>query len=223
MVAWFRDRCPKETPRNEAVLVAVELLTVGRLLDAFNPTTGTWRCFLIAVMAVPARLLIVGRTLTWAELIGAMIALASRKAWRTAPPFVIACLLCAAVLLKGLSPAGGIQAAPGFQWVPFAPLISANWDLATAVLLRKAFWYGSAVWLLRAAGVRFRIAGGVVAALLGGVEWAQTYIPGHVPEISDPLVALLMAFTLAAMERNEAASPVRFQVPEQNQANAQQQ
>ena len=44
-----------------------------------------------------------------------------------------------------------------------------------------------------------------VAVFLAGIEWIQCYLPGHVPEITDPLMALGcgIAFQLAARQKQE--------------------
>jgi len=51
-------------------------------------------------------------------------------------------------------------------------------------------------WLARAA-----IA---VAVLLGAIEVIQIHLPGRVAEITDPLLALLLAITLGLLDRSES-------------------
>jgi VanZ family protein len=67
--------------------------------------------------------------------------------------------------------------------------------------LRKCFWYGSAIWLLRAAGWRLARAAVAVALLLGAIEVIQIHLPGRVAGITDPLLALILAVTLGLSER----------------------
>jgi len=69
--------------------------------------------------------------------------------------------------------------------------------------LRKCFWYGSAIWLLRAAGWRLARAAVAVALLLGAIEGIQIHLPGRVAEITDPLLALILAVTLGLSERSQ--------------------
>jgi hypothetical protein len=52
------------------------------------------------------------------------------------------------------------------------------------------FWYATAVWALRRCGLSLGASGVVVALLLGGIEIVQRHMPVHVPEITDPLLAL---------------------------------
>jgi len=67
--------------------------------------------------------------------------------------------------------------------------------------LRKCFWYGSAIWLLRGAGWRLARAAVAMALLLGAIEVIQIHLPGRVAEITDPLLALILAMTLGLSER----------------------
>jgi len=67
--------------------------------------------------------------------------------------------------------------------------------------LRKCFWYGSAIWLLRAVGWRLARATVAVALLLGAIEVIQIHLPGRVAEITDPLLAVILAATLGLSER----------------------
>ena len=61
----------------------------------------------------------------------------------------------------------------------------------------------STVWLLRAAGWRLARAAIAVAVLLGAIEVIQIHLPGRVAEITDPLLALLLAMTLGLLDRSE--------------------
>jgi hypothetical protein len=73
--------------------------------------------------------------------------------------------------------------------VAFGGFLRAPWDFGLLTLLQKFFWYGSAVWLLRAAGWRLARAVIVLAVLLGAIEVIQIYLPRRVAEITDPLLA----------------------------------
>jgi hypothetical protein len=72
---------------------------------------------------------------------------------------------------------------------------------AALVLLRKAFEYGSLVWLLRASGMRYWSAGIWVAAGLLLLETLQRYMPNRQPEITDALLAGVLALILWGSER----------------------
>jgi VanZ family protein len=57
---------------------------------------------------------------------------------------------------------------------------------------------------LRAAGWRLARAAIAVAVLLSAIEVIQVHLPGRVAEITDPLLALLLAMTLGLLDRSES-------------------
>jgi hypothetical protein len=89
-----------------------------------------------------------------------------------------------------------------FSWTPFAGTLESSRASAIVIITRKAFDYGALVWALRYAGMPYVRAGLAVAAMLGVTEAIQTYLPGRTPEITDPLLALLMMLALAAVGRS---------------------
>jgi VanZ family protein len=81
----------------------------------------------------------------------------------------------------------------------------ADRQLGLAELLRKMFVYGSAIWLLRTSGVALTIAAVGVATALGAIEIVQRYLPGRTAEITDPLLALGIAYALSLAARTRAS------------------
>jgi VanZ family protein len=69
------------------------------------------------------------------------------------------------------------------------------------VLIEKIFYYGTAIWLLRAAGAGLARSVSVVAVVLASIEIAQIHLPGRTPEITDPILAVLIGFVLAMLSR----------------------
>jgi 8-oxo-dGTP diphosphatase len=65
--------------------------------------------------------------------------------------------------------------------------------------MAKLFWYGAAVWVLRRLSLGWLVSGAAAASLLTAIEITQRYIPPHISEITDPLMALLIAAFLAAL------------------------
>jgi hypothetical protein len=55
--------------------------------------------------------------------------------------------------------------------------------------------------MLRESGYSFLRPGIAVAVMLGGVEWIQRYLPGRTPEITDPLLAILLALFMWLLEQ----------------------
>ena len=111
-------------------------------------------------------------------------------------------LIVLLLILRGLVPYHWSSVANPFSWVPFRGSLAANRDSGLLTLFQKCFWYGSAVWLLRAAGWRLARAAVVMALLLGAIEVIQIHLPGRVAEITDPLLALIMATSLGLLDRS---------------------
>ena len=54
------------------------------------------------------------------------------------------------------------------------------------MLLKKSFWYGAAVWTFHEAGQGYLSLPSASPFCLSALEWTQRYLPGRMPEISDP-------------------------------------
>jgi 8-oxo-dGTP diphosphatase len=117
------------------------------------------------------------------------------RSWRWA--VAAACYL--AILYRGLSPFVFVTRANPFDWVPFQAFLLADWSKVLPILFSKLFWYAAAVWVLHRLGRSWPLSGGVAAAFLLAIEIAQRHIPPHVPEITDPAMALLLAGVFAAL------------------------
>ena len=181
----------------------VEWLIVAQLLESVLGAKRTRRLYPLLLLILPAKLFIAGRTVTWAELAGAVLAyicsyLLSGYQWRTA---LAAGLIVLLLLVRGLAPHHWSSVANPFSWIPFSGFLAADREFGMLTFLRKCFWYGSAIWFLRAAGWRLARAAVAVALLLGAIEVIQTHLPGRVAEITDPLLALILAVTIGLSER----------------------
>jgi glycopeptide antibiotics resistance protein len=104
--------------------------------------------------------------------------------------------LVAVVLLLGVSIglAGLVPLAIGdgqpFHWIPFAGSLGSDPIHNIPPLIEKCFLYGSLVFLTRYLGVSLRTTCWLVGGYLLALEWAQQWLPGRTPEITDPLLAL---------------------------------
>jgi VanZ family protein len=157
----------------------------------------------LSVLAVPAQFLILSRQPVPSDLLGAIVGF-TLFAWRSRTKPVTqfeAWVFIALIAVRGLAPFRFAPAAAPFTWIPFGGMLEADWQFAVMVMLEKIFWYGSAVWLLRAAGMRMRYAMAAVAAVLAAIEIAQMRLPGRVAESTDPILAILMSFVLIILSR----------------------
>jgi len=175
----------------------VEWLAVARLVEAAFDKRWRSRIYFAIWILIPARMLIGGRTTIAAELAGAALAYVvwhyglqdfSRRAQ------ILAVLFTSLIIFRGLAPYHFTHTAAPFSWVPFRALFAADRLAAMTIFLGKTFAYGTFVWLLRDSGWRMRYAAVVAAATLSAIEAAQMFLPGRVPEITDPLIALFLAW-----------------------------
>jgi VanZ family protein len=158
----------------------------------------------LALLAIPLKLFIAQRTMTGSEAAGALLAVACwlivRKFQR--PQLAAGVLSLAAIVAAGLVPFHWTGAPQSFTWTPFLAMLQAPWETAFLILLQKSFLYGSAVWLLRESGRGWLIGSLLVAVPLAIVEGIQIYLPGRTAEVTDPLMALLLGFSLMLLERH---------------------
>lgn len=104
-----------------------------------------------------------------------------------------------AILLVELAPFHFTRQVAPFSWIPFGASFENERWAALVILLRKTFLYGAAIWLLVRSGYGYLVAGGALAVALFILETVQRYLPGRTPEITDPLIALVMTTALWAV------------------------
>ena len=175
---------------------AAEWLAVALAMEAFFGRMRP-RWLLAAMACLPLRLFIAERSVTLSEALGAALALLfwsllPERRRLTAGVF----LLASATVLRELSPFHFAEMPHPFSWIPFAATFESDRQSATVVVLRKAFEYGALVWLFRAQGISYARAAVAVAGSLAVLEAVQRYLPGRTPEITDSVLALLMALAL---------------------------
>ena len=108
---------------------------------------------------------------------------------------VLTALLATSIALSALSPGKG-QAVQDLSWIPFSGFLQGSLITNIASLIEKCFLYGSLLFFLRYLGLSIIKACLLVAPALFALEWIQQTIPGRTPEITDPLLALLLAGAL---------------------------
>jgi VanZ family protein len=178
----------------------VEWLVVAQLLENVLGVERTRRLFPLLLVVLPAKLLVAGRIVTCSEIAGAVLACR----WYFLSGYPKRKAVVGGLIVRGLAPYHWSRIANPFSWVPFGGFLRTEWDFGLLTLLQKSFWYGSAVWLLRAAGWRLARAAIAVAVLLGAIEVIQIHLPGRVAEITDPLLALILAMTLGLLDRSDS-------------------
>jgi|GEM_PF-180305 len=173
---------------------------MGMFLAAAIPMRPSPELYLLACWA--AHLLFFGASAWPVEIAGVLIVLSAtmpERSLRWRGTIAVLCYL--ALLYRGLAPFHFVSTPAPFNWRPFEAFIYDRREDAIRILLAKLFWYGAAVWVLQRLKIGWSAAGAVAASVLIAIEGAQRYIPQHVSEISDPLMAVLIAAFFAALPR----------------------
>ena len=181
-------------------------LTVGSLIESFGGRRRGWLLFPLFIAAVlSAKVVIVGKTLSAAEIGGAAIALA---VWLLLAISVSARIRvdrhCPAVLRLYPSRAAGAvpvqRLRPGVR-LDTIPQLSVRLGRGQHnVLSRKGLSLRRPDMVARKSGLRSGVSTILVAIMLFAASWAETYLPGRSAEITDALMALLIGIIIAVVK-----------------------
>ena len=130
-------------------------------------------------------------------------------------PLPAALLLAAAIAVSGLAPFEFRGTPAPFHWVPFHGFLGGSMLVNAASILEKTFLYGSLLLLLVRAGLPRAAALAAGVTLAAAIEVAQTRFARHLPEVTDPLLVLLVGWLLGALAGSDASPYDGF--PEENQ------
>lgn len=178
-------------------------LTVGSLIEAVGGRRRGWLHFPLFIAAVlAAKVVIIGKALSAAEIAGAAVALAvwlllavSVSARIRAAGTVL--LFSAYIVAERLEPFQFSAYGRAFGWIPFHSFLYGSVEVNITSFLEKAFLYGALIWLLDKSGLRPGVSTILVVILLFATSWAQTYLLGRSAEITDALMALLIGTIIA--------------------------
>jgi VanZ family protein len=181
---------------------ALAWLAAGNLFRAGALRPARWLTA-ISVILIPAQFFIVDRQPAPAELAGAVVGAAcfsifwqKRNVYGSAYWKILAWTFLATIIVRGLAPFRFLSAPVPFSLIPFSGFLNMYWQPGIQEMAQKSFWYGTAIWLMRASGLKSRTTTALVAAVLLLIEIAQTHIPGHTAEITDPLWAIFAGWAL---------------------------
>ena len=184
------------------LLTAASWFAAGSLLAAAGVRSPRkWLTYLLVL--VPAQFAIMNRFPAPSDFIGAAagaVLFYFFGASQGADPIAGAALLFA-LAVSGLAPFHFEARSQGFSWIPFGGFLNTDWQAGIQILLTKLFGYGASIWLLHRGGLGLLRATALVAVVLAGIEIIQTHTAGHVAEITDPLLALLLGAGLTVLHR----------------------
>jgi VanZ family protein len=189
---------------DEVFRYAAIWLTASELLAAiFGATLSLALAPLLVGFVLAGKVLIYASLVTRPEVVGAGIAvliawpILYRARSRT---MMVPLVLLAAVLIERLEPFEFQHVARPFGWLPFRSFLGGSLVVNAAALMEKLFLYGSLLWLWQRAGLRSGQALALVIVVLLGTSLAETYLPGRSAEITDTLLALLLAVLFEVLE-----------------------
>jgi VanZ family protein len=194
------------SPDLHAILYFASVLALVPLIDALGGATRRRRLTLAAlVILAPLKMFIFTRTVTIVELVSTAAAFATALLLPVRAR-VAAVFLGISVVVLGLVPFTFQDTAQPFSWLPFQASFTSDWAPALVVLLGKVFVYGSLLWLIRESGLRLALAAALMVAVLGAIEVTQMYLPGRSPEITDPVIALILAWVFWSLAPKQAGA-----------------
>ena len=113
-------------------------------------------------------------------------------------------LLTTAILALRLAPFQFTTHPVPFGWIPFRSFMQGSITVDVLSFLEKFFLYGSLIWLLTEARIRYPTAGCLVAAMLFATSYAERYLPNRSAEITDAVMALAICAIFRLLAGNDA-------------------
>lgn len=184
---------------HDLLLTSLEWLIVACLLTQVVPRPVVPLALAACTLAVPLKLVLMDRTTSMSELLGAFCAIVIAAVCARSPRFSPATfvpVMLIYLLLRELWPLHLLSQPQPFGWVPMAALIATPKQSIAVVFLQKSSVYGAAVWAWDPQMRRPWMRGTAIALGLLGLEWLQRYLPGRSPEITDSILVCLMTLTL---------------------------
>jgi len=203
-------------------LLAVFINTVSWVLAAhfLKYLTGTkgalGKLALFMVSLFSLEILIVENDVTASNIVGAVIALivsASFLDRSKGMVTILAILLSISIVVQGLAPFEPRSVIDAFHWLPFYSYFGGSMYYNILALLQKIFFYSGLVFLFYELEFTWLRAALQTGFLLLLIEFSQVYFSGHTPEITDPLLALLLALGMAELDR---LAPVSRKIKNEN-------
>ena len=183
----------------------VSWMLAGHFLKYLTGTRGALgKLALFMVSLFGLEILIIENAVTASNIVGALIALmisASFMARAKGMGTILVILLPISIVLQGLAPFDPRPVIDAFNWFPFHSFFGGSMYHNILALLQKIFFYSGLVFLFYELGLTWLRASLQTGLLLLLIEVSQIYFSGHTPEITDPLLALLLALGMIELDR----------------------
>lgn len=154
----------------------------------------------LAVIVFAMQPLFIGNTININNMLGFGLALLCIKVLRHPKSAMgVSAVLLLSLLAAGLQPYQLEPWSNRFEWLPFRGFLSGSIETNALSFIYKCFLYGSTLYALRLTGLKWLTGSLYLATSLFLIELAQIHLPGRSAEITDPILALLIAFTLSRL------------------------
>ncbi|MEP6716218.1 MAG: VanZ family protein, partial [Terriglobia bacterium] len=175
-------------------------LAAGQLMSA-----AAWRparlWILLSLLLIPAQVFVLTRQPSPAEWAGALAGAIIFCVWGARP--AVAWFFIAILVVRGLAPFQFTPSAQPFTWIPFQGFLETSWQAGIRFLLEKVFYYGACIWLLQRLTAQWWQSVALTSAVLLAIEVAQRWLPGRTPEVTDPLLAIVLGVGLWALRESK--------------------
>lgn len=191
----------------------VAWLVVGYLADRSMARPPAWPWLFGGICALLlAKVVVIQNVVTVADIGAAAAAfltwLALRGHMQRRPQLLLG-LLAVYLVVAALEPFNLRAETRAFAWLPFSGSLGGSMLINAKVIAEKFFLIGALLYLAAQSGFPRRGAAIVAALLLAALEAAQIWIGDHTPEITDPLLALLLGAALGTLHRHQAVAAAR--------------
>lgn len=180
-----------------AYYLAVCWLALGAIIEETAGAEASRGLIVVLIgVVLGGRMLIGGITLSPDDVTGGA---AGAAAWMIAISRVrnrhtiIALMITAAVVLRGLEPFTFQTPPRNFEWIPFRGFIAGAPDVGVPSFFQKAFLYGAMLWAMVRAELKFRAATMLAVGVVFGLSFAHRYLPDGSCEVTDGLMVIVLA------------------------------
>ena len=179
-------------------------LTLFALVSSFVSSRSFLPSLALVAFLLAARVSIVDKVLSSAEVAGAFIALCLwlilsllRVRLRA---LLIAITLGTYILVERLQPFAFQDTDRQFGWVPFRSFMTGSPEINVMAMFEKSFLYGALLYLLNEAGLSLRTSAFFLGCGLFVTSWMEICLPERSAEITDAVLALMIAIAFSLVQ-----------------------
>jgi len=154
-------------------------------------------CFILEVI-------IVDNSVSMSNAVGGILALVSWWAFFSYTkklPVWLATMMVVVLFASGFSPYQQSDTTQEMQLIPFYGFLGGSMLVNTASFLEKFFLYGALIWLFQGVGLKFYWAILITVGVTVCIEVGQIFLVGHLAEVTDPFLVLLIGSLIATLQR----------------------